>query len=638
MLVHLSVSTFLILSPLHAQSPGPQPLPYPAAIAAPRDVAYPGTIRLSVDATDTTHRVLRVRETIPIRAGQPLTLLYPQWLPGNHGPRGRVDYMAGLIVRANGQRLPWTRDPVDVFAFHVRPPGGAISLDVEFDVTTPLDPAQGRVVVTNDVLNLQWNQVVLYPAGYFTRQIPVEADVTVPAGWQVATALDRQTTAGARTTFRTVPLETLVDSPIFAGRHFTTFDLDPQGKAPVRLNVVADRPESLDAKPEYLTPLREMVQQAYALFGTHHYDHYDFLLALTDQLGGIGLEHHRSSENSGSPGFFTDWTRTPDERDLLPHEFVHSWNGKFRRPADLWTPNYNVPMRDSLLWVYEGQTQYWGEVLAARAGVWTRDMALDSLAITAASLDRRAGRAWRPLQDTTSDPIAQQRRPLPWVGWERSEDYYQEGQLIWLDADTLIRERSTGQKSLDDFARAFFGINDGSYVPVTYQFDDLVKGLNAVVPYDWADFLRTRLDRVGGGAPLDGITRGGYTLTYTDTPTAYYSLVETRTNTSNLGYSLGIVAGSDGRIANVVWDSPAFKAGLGRGQQILSVNGMAYSHARLRDAITANKGGGRPIELQFRIGDQYRTVPIDYRGGLQYPRLERAADVPARLDDILKAR
>ena len=634
----LTLATVLAVVSLQAQSPGPQPVPYTSDIPAPRDVAYPGTLRLSVDASNLTQHVLKVRETIPIRAGEPVVLLYPQWLPGNHGPRGRVDYLGGLIIHANGQRIPWMRDPVDVYAFHVRPPAGATSLDVEFDVETPLDTSQGRIVVTPEMMNLQWNQVVLYPAGYFTRQIPVIADVTFPAGWQFASALDRDSTTGSKTTFKTAPLETVVDSPIFAGRNFKVFELDPGGPAPVRLNVVADRPELIDVKPEYLKPHQELVQQAYKVFGSHHYDHYDFLFALTDQMGGIGLEHHRSSEDGTIPGYFTDWSRTPDERDLLSHEYTHSWNGKFRRPADLWTPNYNVPMRNSLLWVYEGQTQYWGEVLAARSGLWTKDQALDSLAITAASYDRRPGREWRPLQDTVNDPIAQQRRPIPFVGWERSEDYYQEGELIWLDADTLIREQSNGRKSLDDFARAFFGINDGSYVPVTYTFDDLVKALNAIQPYDWATFLRSRLDKVTGGGPLDGITRGGYKLVYAETPTPYFSGIESRLNMSNLGYSIGLVVSGDGRIGNVVWGTAAFDAGLKRGQQILSVNGTAYTHARLKDAITANKGGGHPIELQFKIGDEYKVIPVDYRDGLQYPRLERVPGTPARLDDILKPR
>src|SRR5581483_4830905 len=304
-------------------------------------------------------------------------------------------------------------------------------------------------------------------------------------------------------------------SPMDAGRYSRVIDLEAPGPAPVRLDVFADRPELLEAKPEHIAALKSLVQQAYKAFGSHHYNHYDFLFSLSDHMGGIGVEHHQSSEDGTVPTFFTEWDKNADTRDLLSHEYTHSWNGKFRRPADLWTPNYDVPMRNSLLWVYEGQTQYWGYVLAARAGLLTKEQALAAIAATAAQYDYRIGREWKTLEDTTNDPIVAMRRSIPWRSYQRSEDYYSEGELVWLDADTLIRELSGGKKSLDDFARAFFGINNGSFVTVTYTFNDVVKALNAVQPYDWAGFLRQRLDEHAKGAPLDGITRGGYRLVYT---------------------------------------------------------------------------------------------------------------------------
>ena len=624
---------------LRAQSPGPQPIPMPPPIAAPRDIPYQGTIRLRVDATDIDRRILRVMETIPVRGGEPLTLLYPLWLPGRHSPRGRVDHVGGLKIFASGQRVDWTRDLVDVSAFHVRPPAGATALDVQFDFDSPLDAGQGRVVVGQDVLDLQWDQVVLYPAGYFTRQIQVEPEAKFPSGWEFATALERSATVSGVVSFKRVTLETLVDSPVFAGRHFKSFDLDAKGGAPVRLNVVADRLDTIAISPERLESYRAMVQEANRLFGSRHYDHYDFLVALTDQIGGIGLEHHQSTEITESPNFFIDWDRNINSRATLPHEFTHSWNGKFRRPADLWTPNYNVPMRDSLLWVYEGQTQYWGIVLAARAGLLSPQESLDGLAIVAATYDQlRPGRDWKSLQDSTNDPITAQRRPLAWTSWQRSEDYYREGQLIWLDVDTLIRQRSHGQRSLDDFAKSFFGIENGSFVPVTYQFDDVVQTLNEVTPYDWASFLRARLDGHGPGGPLDGVTRGGYRLTYSESPTAYFRNVEADNNTSDFGYSIGLIITPSGQITTAMWDSPAFKAGLVRGQQIVSVNGIAYRADRLKMAITDNKTGAHPIALQMRYGDAYRTVVLDYRGGLRYPRLERNSSTPALLDDIFRSR
>jgi predicted metalloprotease with PDZ domain len=610
----------------------------PPPIAPPKDIPYPGTIHLTVDATDIDRHIFNVRETIPVRGGEPAVLLYPEWLPGNHGPRGRVDKLAGLVIHANGQRLEWVRDPVNVYAFHVDVPAGVTAVDLNFQFDSPVEDGQGRVVMTPDMLNLQWNAVVLYPAGYFSRQIVVEPSVRLPDGWQFGTALETVSADAGFTTFKPVPLNTLVDSPIFAGRYFKRVDLDPGGVAPVHLDVVADRASLLEVKPEQLGAHRALVQQAYKLFGSHHYDHYDLLLALTSQMGGIGLEHHQSSENGTVPGYFTEWDKNADARDLLPHEYTHSWNGKFRRPADLWTPNFDVPMRDSLLWVYEGQTQYWGIVLAARAGLLTKQQALESFAMVAAVYDNRVGREWRALQDTTNDPITAGRRPQAWRSWERSEDYYSEGSLVWLDVDTLIRERSGGKRSLDNFARAFFGINDGSFVTSTYTFDDVVAALNDVEPYDWAKFLRTRLDGHGPGAPLDGFARGGYNLVYTDTPTDFFKGVETRQKFSNLTYSLGFVVANDGRLSDVRWNGPAYNSGLTVGTQIVAVDGTAFDASRLTDAIKNAKSSTSAIELLVKIGDRYRTVSIDYHDGLRYPRLEPEPSTPARLDQILAPR
>jgi predicted metalloprotease with PDZ domain len=638
-------STFLILFSLglcsggaFAQSAGPQPLPMPAQIAAPKDIPYAGTIGLAVDATDIGRHIFSVRETIPVRPGEHIVLLYPQWLPGTHSPSGPVDKLAGLVIYAKGTRVEWQRDPVDIFAFHVDVPVGASTLDVNFQFVSPVVSSEGRVVMTPDMLNLQWNSVVLYPAGYFARQITVAPSVRLPEGWEFATALETVATSGGVTTFKPVSVDTLVDSPIFAGRYFKRLDLDPGGPAPVHLNILADRPEMLELKPEQLEAHRALVQQAYKLFGSHHYDHYDFLVALTDQLGDIGLEHHQSSEDSPVVGYFTEWDKNDVERDFLPHEYTHSWNGKFRRPADLWTPNFNVPMRDSLLWVYEGQTQYWGFILAARAGLLTKQQALDAFASTAAVYDHRIGREWRALQDTTNDPIVATRRPLPWRSWQRSEDYYSEGQLIWLDADTLIRERSGGQRSLDDFARLFFGVNDGSFIPSTYVFEDVVQALNTVQPYDWARFLRTRLDGHGAGAPLDGIARGGYKLVYTETPSDYFKDSEMRRKITDLSFSLGMTIAAQGRLSDVVWEGPAYKSGLTVGTQIIAVNGTTFDPGRLKSAIRDATKTSAAVELLVKNGDRYRTVRIDYHDGLRYPHLERDESTPARLDQILTPR
>ena len=613
----------------------------PAPIEAPRDTPYAaGTLKLEVDATDLDRRIFRIKETIPVSGGGPITLLYPQWIPGNHGPSGQLRHIGGVVIRANGKVIPWTRHPVEVFAYQVTAPAGTTSLEVEFQYTSPTATDQGRVVITQEMMNPQWITLAMYPAGYYTRRIPIEASIRLPEGWSYATALDTASRDPAGwVRFKPVTFDVLADSPMFAGKYFKSFDLDTSGKSPVRLNVVADRPELLAATPEQIEKHRELVRQADRLYGARHYDHYDFLFALTERMGGIGLEHHRSSENGTDPEYFTEWDVDAPSRNILPHENNHSWDGKFRRAADLWTPNFNVPMRDSLLWVYEGQDQYWGYVLGARSGLVTKEQTLDAIAMTAATYSvGRPGRNWRSVEDTTDDPIIASRRPIPWTSWQRSEDYYSEGQLIWLDADTLIREKSGGRKSLDDFARAFFGIRDGDYSEMTYTFDDVVKALNDVQPHDWAGFLTAHVKDVAPSYPLDGLARGGWKLVYTDKATAYWKDVEANRKLVDLTYSLGLTMNREATINGVLWDGPSFKAGLAVGQKILAVNGIAYDTLRLKEAITAAKDGQHPINLIVRDGDHFKTVTIDYRDGLRYPRLERIEGAPDRLSAILAPR
>jgi predicted metalloprotease with PDZ domain len=618
-----------------------QPLPQPAAptppIAAPRDVPYPGLLKLSVDATDLDRRIFRVRETIPVARPGPITLLFPMWLPGAHSPRGELNKLAGLTVTANGKRVEWVRDPVEVAAFHIEVPAGAQALELEFQYLSPTNGDQGRIVVTPEMMNVQWNNMALYPAGYFTRQIQIEASIRLPDGWDYATGLETASKSGDLVTFKPISFDNLVDSPMFAGRWFKKIDLDPGGRSRVTLDLMADDPSLLEAKPEQVKALRDLVVQADRLYGARHYDHYDLMLALTDRMGGIGLEHQRSSENGSVPKFFTDWEHTAPARNVLPHEYTHSWNGKYRRPADLWTPNFNTPMRGSGLWVYEGQTQYWGYVLGGRSAVVTRQETLDAIASIAAAYDGRVGRSWRQLEDTTNDPVISQRRPIPSVSWQRSEDYYNEGLLVWLDADTLIREKTNGAKSLDDFAKAFFGVNDGDWSQLTYDFDEIVRTLNGVMPYDWASFLKTRLEG-HGPAPLDGLARGGYRLVYTDAPTDYFKNTEARARTTDLTYSVGLVVNKDGDLSAVQWDGPAFKAGLTVGTRLIAVNGLAYDADRLKAAVAATKGGAAPIALIVKTGERFRTVTLAYAGGHRYPRLERVAGTPDRLGDILTAR
>jgi predicted metalloprotease with PDZ domain len=611
-----------------AQNSAPEAQPVVDTIPSARDVVWPGVVAISVDASDITRGIFRVNETIPVATAGPLTLLYPKWLPGHHSASGQITELAGLKFSADGRSLPWRRDPVDVFAFHIGVPAGASSVEAQFQFLAPTDLSQGRIVTTPEMLNLQWNTVALYPAGHYVRQITVAPSVKFPAGWKAATALEVAAQDGPAVRYQPVTFDTLVDSPIFAGANVRVETLAPG----VRLNIVADQPEQLAATEEQLQLHRNLVTQAVRLFGAQHSDHYDFLLALSARQGRIGLEHHRSSENGAAGGYFTEWNDSMTRRFLLPHEYTHSWNGKYRRPADLWTPDYRTPMQESLLWVYEGQTHFWGYVLAARSGLLSIEDTLGALASLAARLDTGAGRKWRPLADTTNDPIMDEGRPRGWISWQRLVDYYDEGLLIWLDVDSLLRERSSGTRSLDDFARAFFGVNDRDWGELTYNFDDVVRTLNQVQPHDWAAFLRTRLEQASERAPLDGFTRGGYGLAYTDTPTQWFKSSEKARKVTDLSYSGGLVLGKEGEITDVAWDSPAFNAGLTVGSKLIAVNGRTLDTDQLKAALKAKKS---PLGLLVKTGEIYRTVDLDYDGGLRYPRLEKTGSGPSSLDALL---
>ena len=629
-----AVAAVLAAAPVSAQIVTP---PIPAV----QDRDYPGVIRHLVDITDVEHRVIRVRQQIPVSSG-PMTLLYPKFLPGNHAPTGPIQLVAGLVISAGGERIAWTRDPVDPYAFHVDVPQGVTTLDVAFDWLTQPDGGVWRVVMTPEIVNLQFDKALLYPAGYPQSRIRFETSVRLPAGWNYGVALDTAGRDGDVARFAPVSLEVLADSPMYAGAHYRQVDLAVDGgRPPVRLNLVGDTAQAIRITDEQVQAYRNMVIQADRLFGSRSYDRYDFLLALTDRLGGIGLEHHRSSENTGAADFFgATWARSFKGRRLLPHEYVHTWNGKYRRPADQMVPNLNTPVRNSLLWVYEGQTEYWGAVLQTRAGLGSMDEALADLAQVAAFYDTQPGRQWRPLQDTTNNNLLGYRIRQNWPSWMRgSGDYYREAQLIWLDADTLIREGTGDRRSLDDFARGFFGGGDGVWAPRGYDFDEVVTALNAVHPHDWAGFLRSRLHAVGdeAAAPLDGLARAGWRLVYADEPTAAYKAIMPGWE-SDFSFSLGFtLGGASNRISNVRWGGPAYDADIGEGWDLLAVNGRVASARGLRQAVLAAKDG-TPIEMIIRSGDRVRTVTIDYRGGPRHPRLERIPGTRDRLADIMAAR
>ncbi|WP_341713695.1 peptidase M61 [Erythrobacter sp.] len=604
------------------------------ATPLPLDTPWPGgTIKLSIDASDTQRSVYRVTETIPVTAGTTeLVLLFPEWLPGNHAPRGPIAQLSNIRFTAGGKPLSWKRDTLDVYRFVVSVPAGTREVVANFVHTSPITGSEGRITMTQEMLNLQWEKMSLYPEGHYTRRIAVAPSVTVPQGWEVFTALDGKARKGDTLTWATIDYETLVDSPIFAGKYAKQWEVGEN----VRLDAVADAPKYLAIAPENLARFERLVDEADALFGARHFDHYDILLAMTDRMGGIGLEHHRSAENQYEPTALIKWDEMDWDHNVVSHELVHSWNGKFRRPEGLWTPDYRTPMQDDLLWVYEGQTQFWGWILAARSGLQKKETVLGTLALAAANYSEgQPGRAWRSVQDTTYDPIVNARRPHPYPSLQRSEDYYTEGALTWLEADQIIRQGTGGTRGLDDFAKAFFGKTDGDWGQLTYDFEEVVATLSAIYPYDWASFLDTRLRQRGQPAPVRGIEMAGYQLVWKEEPNPYHKGRMGGANYLDLFYSLGMNLDKDGKVVSTLWDGPAFNAGIINGTQVVAVGGIAYSQDTIRDAITAAKAEQRPIELLVKRGERYDTIAIDYHGGLRYPWLEAKGSEVQGLDRLL---
>ena len=595
-------------------------------VMPPVDQPYAGMLTVNVDLSDAGKRIFHSHETIPVKPGA-LTLFYPKWIPGEHAPSGPVQNVSGLIIRANGKQLPWHRDLRDMFTLHLDVPDGVSQLDLEFEFLSPGDGEGSNfgasASATPDLVDMEFNQVAFYPAGYYTRQIQIQPTVELPEGWKFGSALEVDSQSGNTIHFKPVSFNNFVDSPLIAGANFNRVDLTPSGGTSVHLNVVGDSAKAVKLTDKQLEQQRNVVKQTNLLFGANHYNHYDFLLTLSDHTGHFGLEHHQSSDDRLPADFFTDDDMHLLAASLMPHEFVHSWNGKFRRPADLWTPNFNVPMQDDLLWVYEGLTDYWCGVLTARAGLWTPDQYRDSIANIAADMSYRTGRAWRSLQDTADAAPLTYYGSDSWLNWVRDTDFYPEGQLLWLDVDTKIRELSGGKHSLDDFAHAFYGMDNGSYVTKTYTFDDVVNTLNQVQPFDWKTFLRDRLDYTGGELPEHGVERGGWKLVFTDTQGQAEKAYEGVRHAANLSYSMGLVVNQSGHIADVQWNGPAFQAGLVPGLSIVAVNGRDFSIDSLKDAIDAAKTSQAPIELLVKNVDVYSTVKIDYHGGSRYPHLVR---------------
>jgi predicted metalloprotease with PDZ domain len=608
----------------------------PPASTTPR----PGVIELHVDATDLDRKVVRVRQTLPASPG-PLTLYFPRWVPGAHSPIGDIGRIAGLTFSAAGRPLAWTRDTLDTHALKLTVPPGATAVEAQFEFLSPVNADTGRVVVTREMLNLQWNDTILYPGGYAAGAIRVHAELRVPEGWTQGSALRVASQDANLTRYEPTTLERLIDSPVFAGRHYRRFELDAPGTPrPVALNLWADDARFLQPTAAQIDAHRRIVQQADKLFGARPFTRYEFLFALTDEMGLIGLEHLESSENAARTRYWDAWDQSIGFRELLTHEYAHAWNGKYRRPADLSTPTFHTPMQNTLLWVYEGQTEYWGKVLAARAGLVSPELMRDGIAQMLANSAARVGRRWRDLQDTTNGPIIDLRAERTWRDWTRDRsDYYTEAALMWLEADLLIREKSGGNKSLDDFALAFFAATDGGPGPRTYRLDDVVRTLNAVQPHHWATFLRERLELRPAADLLAAFEqRSGWRLAWSETPGDNWKATEAARRWADHLHSIGLRIAADGKILTVAWESPAFQAGAAPGATLLAVNGLAYSAERLQRAMSANKDGSAPIELLMREGERFRTLRVDYRGGVRYPRLEKVEGTTERVMEVLRAR
>ncbi|MGE5276010.1 MAG: M61 family metallopeptidase [Acidobacteriota bacterium] len=602
--------------------------------AAVSVAATPAPVALEVDAREAPRRLLHARLRIPAQPG-PMTLLYPQWLPGEHGPTGPIADLAGLRFTSGGRTLAWARDPVDLYAFRIVVPPGADAVEVSLDLLSPTEGAgfTSGASATEVLAIVSWNQLLLYPQSAAPDELPYAATLKLPPGWKFATALSTVREGPGEIAFAPVSLTTLVDSPVLAGAHFRTVELTGT-PIPHRLRIAADSEAALAISPEEEARYRNLVAETGALFGARHYRHYDFLLTLSDHVAHFGLEHHESSDDRVAERALVDEDQRRQMADLLPHEMVHSWNGKYRRPADLAPGHFDQPMKGDLLWVYEGLTEYLGQILTARSGLLTVEQYRQSLAQTAASMDFQKGRTWRPLEDTAvSAQVLFQARP-DGTAWRRGTDFYDESDLLWLEADTTIRRLTGGGRSLDDFCRFFHGGGSGPPKVVPYTFDDVVAALNRIAPYDWGRFWRERLDSTVPRAPLGGIVAGGWRLAYGDTPTEMQQSAEEATRTVDARFSIGLQVQEDGSIPDVIPESPAALAGIGPGMKLVAVNGRRFTREVLHDALKAS--ARQPLELLVENGDFFRAHRLDYEGGERYPRLERDSSKPDLLSEIAR--
>ena len=598
-------------------------------------------VRLRVDATDAPRRLFHVRMTIPARPG-PMTLLYPEWIPGEHMPSGPIVNLVGLKFQAGGQTVAWRRDSVNMYAFHIEVPAGASSVDAAFDFISP--PEEGGYSsgssATSELAVLNWNQLLLYPQGAQPDTLPYQAALRLPGSWRYGTALPIARESASEIEFQPATLTTLIDSPLLAGAHFRTVELGTDRGAPHYLHLAGDSDRAIEIGPDLVDEYKNLVAETGALFGSRHYRSYHFLFTLSDHVAHFGLEHHESSDDRLGERTLVDPGPRKLSGTLLPHEFVHSWNGKYRRPIGLTSDGadggYDTPMKGDLLWVYEGLTNYLGEILAPRSGLESMEDFRESLAIDAAALDTKFGRAWRPLEDSAVAAQILYEAGSDYADYRRSVDYYPEGTLIWLDADVTIRQLSKGARSLDDFCRAFEGGPGGAPAMKPYDFADVVAALNSVQPYDWADFLNSRLHSTEPHAPLGGIEHSGWKLVYDAERSDFLKAEEAERRMIDLSHSIGLKVKEDGTVIDIAYGGPAHKAGIAPAVAIVAVDNRQFTPTILREAVQATASTTKPLELLIKTGEYYETHRIDYHGGERYPHLVRDPAVPDLLSAILK--
>jgi len=611
--------------------------------AVPAHGAEPSRVRpieLSVDATDAPRKLLRARLVIPAAPGS-LTLYYPKWIPGDHSPSGPIADLAGLKLRAGGKPLAWRRDDVDFYAFHCIVPDGTDAVEAALDyLASPSKEAHAAgASMTPQLAILNWNQVLLYPRGRPVRDLLIQARLTLPRVWKLGTALPIESTNAAITQFKVVSLETLVDSPVLCGVHMKEVPIGPATGPPHFLILACDSAGGLELGAELKGHYERLIAEAKELFGARHYRSYKFLVALSDHLKPDGLEHHEGSDNRLPERFLVDDIyRKHFGAWLLPHEYVHSWNGKYRRPDGLATADYQQPMKTRLLWVYEGLTQYLGFVLAGRSGLFTPEQSQENLALIADWARNQQGRSWRSLEDTTVGASLLYGARSDWASRRRGIDFYDEGALLWLDVDTLIREKSGGKKSLDDFCRAFLGGKDGPPEVLPYTLDDLVRALNEVAAHDWKAFLDKRVTATGGEPPLDGLRRGGWKMVYRDTAGELFKNRDSEDKTITLTSSIGLLLNDDGQVVDVVPGKPADKAGIGPGMKLLAIRERRWSSERLHQAIAATRDGREKLVLLLENQEYFKTFTLDYAEGEKYPHLEREEGKADVLTEVFRPR